>query len=410
MKLRIPTATVAWFATTAATAAAHASAPNESLAPTYADDVAPILRRSCEICHRPGSVGPMSLGSFEETRAWAKAIRESVVSRRMPPWFADPGDERFANDPALSEAEIATVAAWVEAGAPRGDPALEPPPLDLPEGWTLGAPDLELAQATAYRVPDEGEDRFLHFELDPGLAEDRWIRSVEVLPGDARAVHHLMAYVLDERTADEDWSLLVGRGAYLLTEYAAGNPSDEYPPGTGRLLKAGARLLVQIHYHPFGEATEDRSRIGLRFAEGPLRPVVSRPLANFDLAIPPGAREHPHEAAWVVDRASRLLSIQPHMHFRGKAMRLVAEYPDGRTRALFSTSRYDPAWQISCVFAEPPLLPAGTTLRMRAIFDNSADNPLNPDPGAAVFWGPRAFDEMAIGWIDLIPEEDDGGE
>lgn len=382
----------------------------EPAAISFSKDIAPIFQRACQTCHRPGQVAPMSLLTYQEARPWARAIRKAVAEREMPPWGSDSPREFFVNDPCLSPEQIELVTHWVDSGAPEGDPGDAPPPLAFQEGWTLGAPDLVLSMPRAYAIAAETEDKFVYFELATGLTEDKWLASIEVRPGNPRAVHHAMAYALQAEDADQEISRLLGRHANLLTEYAPGNNGDAFPPDAGRLLMAGAHILVQIHYHAYGVAGADQTSIGLRFHKSGdgLRRVVSRPVLNFDLVIPPGAGDHRHEAEITLDRPANIISFQPHMHFRGKAMLLEAISPDGSVATLCNVPKYNPYWQITYSYRQPPLLPAGTRLRVTSWFDNSAANSLNPDSTAEVRWGPQAFDEMAIGWLDLIYETPQG--
>lgn len=374
----------------------------------YTRDIAPIFQRSCQRCHRHGQIGPMPLMSYEDARPWVQAIRVVVESRRMPPWFADPRYGQFLDDPSLSDDEISKIAAWAEAGAPRGNPADLPPPREFPEMWTIGKPDLVLTMRKRAHVRAAGRDRFMRIRLNPELAEDQWIQAVEIRPGNAKVVHHAIAYVLQKGESDKEWSRMLRRSGYLLTEYSAGNQGDRYPEGTGRLLEAGSRILLEIHYHPYGEEAYDRTQIAFRFHGDPSKVrkrVISRALANHDLRIPAGAPNHQHVSEDTFDRPYRLISFQPHMHFRGKSMRLEAIYPNGSSEILASVPGYDFYWQITYRYRDPPLIPAGTTLRVTSVFDNSANNRLNPDPGETVRWGRKAIDEMAIGWVDLIEEK-----
>jgi hypothetical protein len=220
-----------------------------------------------------------------------------------------------------------------------------------------------------------------------------------------------MVYGLHDEGGNEDWSRLVGRSADLLIEHAVGNEGDVFPQGTGRLLKGGAKLLVQVHYHPHGVAATDRTEIGFKFYDDPSevsRRVVAKAIVNFDLRIPAGSACFEHVAWTVLDRPIGVVAFQPHMHYRGRTMRLDAFYPDGRQETLFSAPRYDANWQMTYAYKTPPILPAGTRLRVTGTFDNSAANPLNPDPTVSVSWGPRADDEMMIGWMDFYFADEEG--
>ncbi|MBI3736125.1 hypothetical protein HY256_06395, partial [Candidatus Sumerlaeota bacterium] len=388
-----------------AVCAAEAQSP-----PTFSKDIAPLFQKSCQKCHRPGEVAPMSLLTYAEARPWAKGINKAVESREMPPWDADPAYGDFENDPSLTTGEIELISRWVDAGAPEGNPADLPPPLEFKTGWGIGDPELVIASPESYAIAADGPDKWVDLVLDTGLTEDKWIGAIEVHPSSRRVVHHVMVYVLQDQDSDEEWSQVVGRNSNLLAEYAAGNNPDIYPDGTGRLLKAGAKLLVQIHYHPNGTAETDRTSVGFKFhpAGSVSRRVVTRPVSNFNLRIPAGVADFVHTAEQTLKRPARIISFQPHMHFRGKAMMLEAIYPDGRTETLCAVPHYNPNWQITYRYRLPPLMPSGTRLRVTAHFDNSAANPLNPDPGATVLWGPLAVDEMMIGWVDFFFEDQEG--
>ena len=349
----------------------------------------------------------MSLLSYEDVRPWAQAIRNAVAARRMPPWYADPQYGEFLDDPSLSEAEIKDIVAWVDAGTPRGNPAHEPLTLEFTDEWTIREPDLVLTMPTRAHVKARGRDRFKRIALDPGLSEDKWIQAVEIRPGNHKVVHHAIAYVIQKEHKERQWSRMLRRNGYLLSEYSAGNQGDVYPEDAGRLLKVGSRILLEIHYHPYGVEAYDQTRIALRFHSDPAQVrsrVVSKALTNYKLTIPAGVPNYQHVSATTFDHSFRLLSFQPHMHFRGKSMRLDAIYPDGSTEVLASVPRYNFYWQIAYTYVNPPLIPSGTVLRVTSVLDNSKDNPLNPDPTVDVRWGPNAVDEMAIGWIDILDE------
>lgn len=371
--------------------------------PTYSRDIAPIFQKSCQQCHHEGEAAPMSLTSYEDTRPWAKAIVDAVVSRTMPPWHADPAHGEFENDPRLKDSEIELVRKWVAAGAPEGDPKDLPPPLEFNDGWTIGQPDLIVTIPKATDIPATGDDQWVDSEIELNLDSDKWIRAVEVRPSSRRVVHHVMVYVVQEIAADSFWTSYIGRSAYLLSEHAVGNKGDFYPPGTGRFLAKNAKLVVQVHYHPNGTAETDQTSIGLKFyedASSVSRQVFTSPIANFALNIPPNTPALEHRANQKFDRPARIISFQPHMHFRGKSMKLEAFYPDGKAETLCWVPKYDPNWQITYIFKTPVMLPAGSGLVVTGVFDNSSSNPLNPDPNETVEWGAAATSEMMIGWID----------
>ncbi len=418
------------FAFLAAPAASPAAAADDG-APTFSRDIAPILQRSCQRCHRPGTASPMSLLTYEQTRPWARSIKRRVASREMPPWHIDRTIGEYDPDPSLSDEEIALVTSWVDAGALRGNPGDLPPPIDFPDGdaWEYGEPDLVVEMQEDMVVPPEGPDLFVNFLADSGLTEDRYIRWIEVKPSKdgRRSVHHTMVYAMQD---DADY---VGRDFFerdddpnrrdregnpvgsLLIEYAVGNTGDVYAENTGKLLLAGATIRFSGHYHSVGEEIRDRTRIGFGFyprGVAPKHRIVSTRLfaglpgttgwRNNELSIPPGADNVRHDGFRVLDRPIQLISFQAHMHYRGKAMELEAIHADGRRELLTRIQNYDFNWQIAYPYKNPPVLPAGTVLHVTSYHDNSENNPYNPDPTAWVGWGNRTIDDMAIGWTNFV--------
>lgn len=373
---------------------------------TYSRDIAPIFQKACQQCHRPGEMAPMSLLSFADARPWAKSIKAKVAARKMPPWDADRSVGKFINDPSLTDAEIEKVVRWVDVGAPEGDPAELPIALTFKPGWTIGKPDLILTIPNEMKVDAGGPDRFEFLDLPTGLTEDRWVEAVEVRPGNRKVVHHVMVYMRQDD--DDSWEWGHGHNGNLLSEFAVGNNGDLFPDGTGRLLKAGSSLLVEIHYHPNGAATTDRTSIGLKFhPKGEAtRRVVARPISSRYLHVPAGAPDVESEAEYTFSRPFEIISFQPHMHCRGKDMKLEAVYPDGRTELLCSVPHFNFNWQITYTYKTPPKMPAGTSLRVFAHHDNSAANPNNPNPAVDVYWGPETTDEMMIGWTDIVYLDD----
>lgn len=389
---------------------AEPNASNSNAAPpvTFSNQVVRIFQNSCQNCHRPGWAAPMPLLTYQQARPWAKSIKQKVLLREMPPWFADREIGEYHNDPSLTEHEIQTIARWVDAGAPEGNPSDLPPPLNFDKEWNIGQPDLILAMDEEYEVEATGEDRYVEFSLPTGLTEDRYVRAVEVRPGDPKVVHHVLVFVHqpDDFDFSEEFAFgnTIGSGGTLVTEYALGNLGDVFPPGTGRLLKAGSELRLEIHYHPSGEATRDRTRIAFTFHPRGAEPkrVISRAIGNFRFRLPANASGVKTEAEYRFERAVDLLSFQPHMHGRGKAMTMTALYPDGKTEVLSSIPRYDFSWQLTYHFAEPRRLPAGSVLQVTGLHDNSAENPNNPDPNVPVFFGRTATDEMMHCWTDFV--------
>ena len=382
----------------------------DHLAPsvTFSRQIVRIFQSSCQRCHRPGQGAPMSLMTYAEVRPWAKAIKAAVTNKKMPPWAADPAIGEYVDDPSLTDDQIAMIARWVDAGAPEGDSAKLPPPLQFPQAWAIAEPDLVLQMDEEFIVPADGPDLFEHFVIPTGMIEDRFVRAVQILPGNAKVVHHVLVFVhqADDYDFGEEMAFggRLGRGGSLLTEYAIGNQGDVFPAGTGRLLRAGAELRLEMHYHPYGEAAQDRTQIGLVFYPRESQPqrVLTRAIGKFRLHLPPNTDNIRTEASYTFRRSVRILSFQPHMHGRGKSMTFEAIYPDGSARVLGSFPRYDFNWQLNYSFKDPLVLPAGTQLNVTGIHDNTTDNPNNPDPTAHIYFGRNADDEMMHGWTDFV--------
>ena len=421
---------------------------------TFTRDVLPLLQRSCQKCHRPGTGAPMSLLTFEETRPWARAIRDRVVARQMPPWHIDRGIGEYVADPSLSDAEIATIAAWVAAGAPRGNPADAPPPLEFAalDEWTYGEPDLVVQMEKGFEIPAEGADFYPSEIVDPGLTEDRYVKWVQIIPEAYCCVHHSHVYVSVPETVEDREEFRLGMGSNTreidLIEYAMGSTGQYYPDGTGRKLPAGGLFRFAPHYHPWGEETVDRQKVGVKFyPKGQVPELIVTAhrirtgvghdwrlnreavedrllLAGHDLdlhaermptglliddntlngvallSIPPNTVAR-HERFWPLPQAALILSFQPHMHFRGKRMLLEAIHVDGRREVLTDAIDYEQTWQIVYAYDKPHAFPRGTILHTVSWHDNTANNRHNPDPSAWIGWGSRTMDEMGHGWTDV---------
>ena len=394
---------------------------------TFSKDVAPIFQQRCEACHRVGQMAPMSLVTYEEVRPWARAIRRKVVGREMPPWHIDKtvGIQEFANDISLTDEQIATIAAWVDAGSPRGNPADLPPPVAWPDGdsWRLagqmgGDPDLVI-ESPPWTQPAEGQDQWYQPLVDTGLTEDRWVRGVEVRPSvtGRQIVHHALARVVQQEAADDFTSPIdfSGRGAFL-TEFAVGKNGDVFRENTGKLLKAGAGISYDIHYHSVGEEITDQVELGLWFYPEGFVPKyrvyaqvmgTQQSMRTFDL--PPGEKTV-HHAYIPLPLPARLENYQPHMHVRGTAMSIEAIYPDGRVEMLSHVADFDFNWHVNYVYAEDsaPILPGGTVIKLTAWHDNTASNPANPDPEQWVGWGQRSYDDMYHAHVNVtyLTDED----
>jgi hypothetical protein len=402
-----------------AQAAAQQAAP---AVPTFTKDVAPILQRSCMNCHRQGSIGPMALTSYEEARPWARAVRQRVLAREMPPWYIDRhvGIKKFKDDPSLTDREIETIVRWVDGGTPRGNPADLPPNPNLADRglWTIGQPDLVVTMPKDMIVAAAAPDQWRDVLVDPGLTEDRWLMAVETKPSKGwRVVHHTVTTLVAP-----DGSSATDLGSRLLNEYALGKNADEFPDGAARLIKAGSKINFNLHLHSVGEETAANVEVGFRFYPKGYQPkyvVDIVPVAGSELDIPPNTDNVRVDSYFRLKTPVRVLSFQPHMHNRGKAMCIEAILPgDGvpsiergdPIMPLSCVDRYQFAWHIAYHYADDaqPLLPAGTVLHITAWHNNTASNKFNPDPNQHVTFGQRTVDDMSFAWMKfLYLSEDD---
>ena len=384
----------------------------------FSSDVAPILMRHCVHCHRPGEIAPMSLLTYGEARPWARSIERVVSNGEMPPWFADPAYGKWANDPRLSREEIDTIVAWVRGGAKPGDSALMPAPPELTEGWQLGEPDyvIELPTVT---VPADGPDLFLNPIVRLDVPDRRWVRAVEFRAGDATVNHHQVAFMAgfaglgrEDGDTEQDPDKVRGErdgvgenGQFnVLAIWAAGTAPTVFPERAGRWVNPGDILVLNQHYHPNGESERtDATRIGLHFGEGELESEISAILAGpMEFWIPARTANHRMEYRHKIRTDSEIVSYFPHMHLRGTQMSFTAVYPDGRREMLLDVPEYDFNWQLFYYPEERKFLPAGSVIEIVAHFDNSADNPSNPDPNRDVGFGLQSTDEMMFGIFELI--------
>jgi peroxiredoxin/mono/diheme cytochrome c family protein len=367
---------------------------------TYAKHVAPILQQRCQECHRPGQVGPFSLLSYDKAVSWSDTIAEVVREERMPPWYADPKHGKFLGDRRLTAAERDTLLAWVKQGCPKGDEKDLPAAARFPETWTIGKPDQVVSMAEEFKVPAKGVLPYKQFVVDPGFKEEKWVQRAECRPGNRAVVHHIIVYILQPGKLllyDKDGvaSTLVG--------WAPGDMPARYEPGTAKRVPAGARLMFEVHYTPNGKEEVDRSSIGLIFAEKPPEHVVeTNILANMKLRVPPQNGLYREDFVYTFKEDAQLISFMPHMHLRGVAARYTATYPDGRTETLLNVPDWDFNWQTAYRFAKPIAMPKGTKITWSGWWDNSPDNPRNPDPTKEVRWGLQTWDEMHNGWMEVV--------
>jgi mono/diheme cytochrome c family protein len=391
---------------------------------TFTKDVAPILQARCQSCHRPGTVAPMSLLTYQDARPWARAIKERVVRREMPPWHYDKtvGIQKLKGDISLTDEQIATIAAWVDAGAPMGDPKDMPRPLVFNDDvWTIGTPDLVIT-APSDAVYAEGPDWWVNRNVDSGLTEDRYIKAVEtrVSKEGRPVVHHAIATLLQEesepqsrrggRTVLSGPVINIDEGSYL-SEYAVGKYGDIFPDGAGRVIRGGAKVRFNMHYHAVGKQTTATTSVGFVFyprGEKPKRFITDVfPHENDTIDIPPGQMTRT-DVYYPLPKAARLIGFQPHMHMRGKAMCMEAIYLDGSREMLSCVDRFDFNWHVMYTYQDDatPLLPKGTTIHLIAIHDNTTTSRRNPDPTLWVGWGQRSIDDMAAAHINTEFMED----
>jgi peroxiredoxin len=376
---------------------------------TYSRDIAPILAAHCQVCHRPGEVGPFPLLSYEDAAGHAETIAEVVAAGAMPPWHASPAHGRFRNERRLSDGQKRLIAEWVELGCPEGEP-LPPAAPPATTGWRIGTPDAVYAIPVEFRVPAEGLIDYQHFVVDPGLTTDAWVRAAEVRPGNRRVVHHCSVFLRPPYAAGTDGFFETGAlGSMNLIAFTPGSDPLRLPEGMAKRIPAGWKLHYIVHYTAVGTPQTDRTELALQFLpEREVRKeVATKLLQDPGLVIPPHAADHRVEMTWTADRDCLLLSMLPHMHLRGKSFRYTAGYPDGSSEVLLDVPAYDFNWQHRYELPEPKRIPAGTVIRCAAVYDNSAGNPFNPDPGATVRAGLQSTDEMFNGYFDIVLADQD---
>ena len=383
-----------------------ASGPAETKV-TFTKDVAPIFYNRCVECHRAGEVAPMALISYNDARPWAKAIRQKVVDRSMPPWLASAENAHFKNERRLSQKEIDTITAWVDAGAPKGSDADLPAPPKFEQGWAIGKPDAVISLDEEVAVPAEGVIPYKYLTVQTNFNEDKWVQAAELRAGNRKVVHHIIVFVQEPGTKTELSGESRGGRGYKLCGFAPGEQPKVFPPGTARLIKKGSKLTFQMHYTPNGEATTDRSYLGLIFSRTPVQKIALTGTAtNARFVIPPGDSNYEVRSSWTAPEDVRIIDLMPHMHVRGKDFTYTAVYPDGKTTVVLQVPKYDFNWQLLYQFKEPFFLPKGGRLDCVAHFDNSAKNKYNPDPAKEVRWGDQTWEEMMIGWFDYVLDKE----
>jgi hypothetical protein len=395
---------------------------------TFAKDVAPILQGKCQACHRPDSIAPMSLTSYEETRPWARSIKTRVMARQMPPWHLDKtvGIQQFKNDASLTDQELDTIVKWVDAGAPQGDPKDMPAPITWADGngWEFanrfGQPDLVI-KSPAWRMAAHAQDAWYKPIVETGIVEPRWVRAIEIRPATKRGrriTHHALARLQQDDGTDytktsADSADTTGG---LFMEWAVGKQGELLRPHTGKLLLPGSKIIFDIHYHAVGEDITDSVELGIYLYPKNEVPKYRTLLGSFQaiaggkeaLDIPPNSVSVTQDFH-VMKRAGRIENFQPHMHLRGKAMSMEAILPDGTARMLSYVNNFQFNWHLNYVYADDaaPVLPRGTILRFTAWHDNTSANKDNPDPNQWVGWGERTVDEMAHAWVNITYMSDE---
>ena len=362
----------------------------------------------------------MALETYEQVRPYARAIQEQTLARKMPPWFADARCGPFANNPSLTAEQIEIFSAWVDAHAPAGDRREAPPPVKWAQGWNIGTPDEVFAMPKAVPIPAAGDVAYTYVIIPTHFKEDRWIRMSEIRPSNRAVVHHAVLYVREPSsswlqgapvgvpfTADDLTDDKLKRDAMwttsdILLVYAPGSSPDEWPEGFAKFVPAGSDLVLQMHYTSRGKATHDQTSVGLRFSKNPPRKrVLTLQLTNDKFLIPPGDPDHRVEVHGSLPNDALLLSFFPHMHLRGKSFEYNVTEPGERSRTVLNVPHYDFYWQLSYRLKNPLPLKAGTILQAVATFDNSKNNPHNPDPDSAVTWGDQTWAEMMVGFFDV---------
>jgi hypothetical protein len=394
--------------------------------PTFSRDVAPILYKNCVSCHRPGEAAPMSLLTYEQARPYAKAIANAVTNRTMPPWHTDAPAGTFHNERVLSDAERTTLAHWATAGAPRGELKDLPPVPTFAPGWALGTPDVVLEMADDYNIPARGTVEYEHFYVPTNFAEQKWITSIEIKPGNRQLVHHVLVFHLAkadaaatawarENAKDMMTPSARAQGQHprrndpgvtrrLVATYAPGTNPQQAPAGTAFRLEPGGTLEFQMHYTTNGTAATDRTKVGISFAkEAPAREVRAQHFYNGTFKIPAGAADVAVTTDLEFLQDATVWGLFPHTHLRGKKWEYTLQLPNGETKSVLAVPRYDFNWQTYYMFAEPLRVPRGSKIVSTAWYDNSAANKDNPDPKVDVEWGDQTWQEMQYTGILLSP-------
>lgn len=395
--------------------------PAPTVSVTFNKDVLPILQKNCQTCHRPGEVAPMSLLNYQEVRPWAAAIKSKVLTHEMPPWYADAEfDGHFLNQRKLTAQEISTIKSWVDNGSPEGDAKDKPAPVQFVEGWSIGKPDKVLQMSIPYKVPSAGVINYKYVVLPGNFTQDAWVKAAEIRPGNRALVHHVVVFVRPPGSSMMkdakpgvvyDSTEMAGEGGFggqYLVSFAPGEQPETMGDAAQR-IPAGSDIILQVHYTTNGTAGEDATRLGLILSkEPPQQQYVTLVALNPRFAIPPGDPSYEVKSQVVVQQPLQLVSLKPHMHLRGKDFEYRVLFPDGQSQTILKVSKYDFNWQLRYKLAKPIDLPKGARIQCIAHYDNSPNNPANPDPTKTIHWGDQSWDEMMIGFFSVeVSTQDD---
>ncbi len=386
---------------------------------TYYGDARPIFQAKCEVCHRPDQAGPFPLQTYEQINQRRSMIRFVLANKIMPPWNASGDPDRWKGHRQLAASERQILIDWIDTGATEGDSAIGTAPIDWDDGWQFGEPDVILRAPKTIAIPAEGVIDYKYVLLPTEFSEDRWVKSLEIQSDAPQNTHHILIFAVppeqagryenlerySEKSAERlSADLIATRGFFSV--YAPGTPGISYPEGMGKKLPRGWYLLLQIHHQPNGRASSDRPRIGLRLAKSqPPYSITTIAAKSLELHIPPYAAAHRETAVHKFDHSGRILGFYPHMHLRGSAFRYEMRARWRGRQTLLDVPRYDPNWQLYYQLTQPLEVRSGSRLHVTAVYDNSAANPLNPDPGKNVFFGLQTEDEMMIGYFDWVPDD-----
>ncbi len=370
---------------------------------TYSNQIVRIFNNRCVECHRAGEVAPFTLNTYDDVIGWEDTILEVIADNRMPPWFANPDHGQFANDARLTDDEKTLIRSWVKNGMPEGDASQLPEPPQFVTGWRMPEPDQVIhVREEAFDVPADGIVDYQYFAVDPGWTEDKFVCAAEARPDNTPVVHHIIAYVIPPGADPRQ-----GHNRRMLVGYAPGAIPHILEAGMAMHVPAGSTLVFEMHYTPNGTVQQDRSYIGLKFMDGKdvTKVLHGGAAINTKFEISPGAADHQVVADYHAKHDVMLLDMTPHMHLRGKSFRYEAIFPDGQREILLDVPHYNFNWQLSYILKEPRLIPKGTRLLCTATFDNSKHNVVNPNPDQPVRWGDQSFEEMMIGFFNVVAAE-----